>query len=92
MDTFTTGDGAPGHGHFPLLQTSPAIDVGDDDICPDTDQLGQPRVGQHCDIGAIEFQLSDTTSPTVTIVSVTPDILWPPNGKLVQVAGYRGAA
>jgi hypothetical protein len=84
LDDFTTGDGAPGHGHFPLLQNSQAIDAGDDDICPDTDQLGQPRVDQ-CDIGAIEFQPSDTTPPTVTIVSVTPDTLWPPNGRLVPV-------
>ena len=27
----------------------------------------------------------DTTPPTITITSVTPDILWPPNGKLVPV-------
>jgi hypothetical protein len=50
-----TDDGTPGHGHFPLLPTSPAIDAGDDTVCPATDQLGQPRVGR-CDIGAIEFQ------------------------------------
>jgi hypothetical protein len=84
LNAFTTGDGAPGHGHFPLLQNSQAIDAGNDAACPTTDQLGQLRVGQ-CDIGAIEFQPSDTTPPTVTIVSVTPATLWPPNGKLVQV-------
>src|SRR5919108_621659 len=50
-----TDDGTPGHGHFPLLPTSQAIDAGNDAVCPDTDQLGQPRVGP-CDIGAIEFQ------------------------------------
>ena len=55
-----------------------------DVACPPTDQLGQPRVDQ-CDIGAIEFQPSDTTPPVVTIASVTPDTLWPPNGKLVPV-------
>jgi probable HAF family extracellular repeat protein len=27
----------------------------------------------------------DTTPPTVTIVSVTPDTLWPPNGQMVTV-------
>ena len=54
------------------------------DSVPPTDQLGQPRVDQ-CDIGAIEFQPSDTTPPMVTIVSVTPDTLWPPNGRLVPV-------
>src|SRR5262249_59436703 len=50
-----TDDGPPGHGHFPLLPISPAIDAGNDVACPPTDQLGQPRVGI-CDIGAIEFQ------------------------------------
>ena len=83
LDTFTD-DGTPGNGHFPLLQTSQAIDAGNDVACPPTDQLGQPRVDQ-CDIGAIEFQLSDITPPTVTIVSVTPATLRPPNGKLVPV-------
>ena len=83
LDTFTD-DGTPGHRHFPLLETSQAIDAGNDVACPPTDQLGQPRVDQ-CDIGAIEFQPNDTTLPTVTIVSVTPATLWPPNGKLVPV-------
>jgi hypothetical protein len=50
-----TDDRTPGKGHFPLLEGSPAIDAGDDQVCPATDQLGQPRVGV-CDIGAIEFQ------------------------------------
>ena len=83
LDDFTD-DGTPGHGHFPLLTTSQAIDAGDDTTCPATDQLGHPRVGP-CDIGAIEFQPSDTTLPMVTIVSVTPETLWPPNGKRVPV-------
>jgi hypothetical protein len=78
-----TDDGTPGNGHFPLLQTSRVIDVGNDTACPLTDQLGQPRVGQ-CDIGAIEFQSSDTTPPAIT-VTATPDTLWPPNGRLVPV-------
>jgi hypothetical protein len=54
LDTFTD-DGTPGHGHFPLLPSSQAIDAGNDAACPKTDQLGAPRVGP-CDIGAIEFQ------------------------------------
>jgi hypothetical protein len=83
LDAFTD-DGTPGNGHFPLLSTSQAINKGNDAACTPTDQLGQPRVGQ-CDIGAIEFQPSDTTPPTVTIALVTPDTLWPPNGKLVPV-------
>jgi hypothetical protein len=53
-----TDDGTPGNGHFPLLSGSPAIDAGNDAVCPRFDQLGQPRVGI-CDIGAIEFQGGD---------------------------------
>jgi len=60
LDAFTD-DGTPGHGHFPLLPTSQAIDAGNDAVCPKRDQLGQRRVHIHgvgtsrCDIGAIEF-------------------------------------
>jgi hypothetical protein len=56
-----TDNGRPGHGHFPLLPTSQAIDAGNDAVCPLRDQLGHrrvniPRVGaSRCDIGAIEF-------------------------------------
>ena len=78
-----TDDGTPGNGHFPLVPASQAINKGNDAACPLTDQLGQPRVGQ-CDIGAIEFQSSDTTPPAIT-VTATPDTLWPPNGRLVPV-------
>jgi hypothetical protein len=53
LDIFTD-NGKPGHGHFPLLPTSQAIDAGNDDVCPRTDQLGQRRIGR-CDIGAIRF-------------------------------------
>jgi hypothetical protein len=60
LDAFTD-DGTPGNGHFPLLSTSQAINAGTETTaCPPTDQVGQPRVGR-CDIGAIEFQPSDTT-------------------------------
>ena len=57
LDEFTD-DGTPGHGHFPLLPTSQAIDAGRDAVCPRRDQLGQRRVGP-CDIGAIEFRGRD---------------------------------
>jgi hypothetical protein len=53
LDAFTD-DGTPGHGHFPLLPTSQAIDAGNDAVCLRTDQLGQRRIGP-CDIGAIRF-------------------------------------
>jgi hypothetical protein len=79
-------DGTPGNGHFPLLLTSQAIDAGDAEVCPETDQLGQLRIGP-CDIGAIEFQSSvpvDTKPPAIRITA-TPMTLWPPNGKLVTI-------
>jgi hypothetical protein len=45
-----------------LLPMSPAIDSGDDSVCPATDQRGVPRPqGVHCDIGAFEL------APKVTI-------------------------
>jgi Rieske Fe-S protein len=40
-----------------LLPGSPAIDAGDDGVCPDTDQRGVTRPqGSHCDIGAYEYE------------------------------------
>jgi hypothetical protein len=50
-----TDDGTPGHGHYPLLSTSQAINAGNPAVCPKTDQLGEKRLGI-CDIGSIEFQ------------------------------------
>jgi hypothetical protein len=47
-------DGTPGNGHYPLVATSQAVNAGDPQACPLTDQLGQPR-GGGCDLGAIEF-------------------------------------
>ena len=32
-------DGTPGNGHFPLLANSQAINAGDDDFCPNRDQI-----------------------------------------------------
>jgi hypothetical protein len=54
LDLFVD-DGKPGHGHFPLLPTSPAIGTGNTDLCPNEDQLDRPRRAS-CDIGAIEFR------------------------------------
>ena len=50
-----TDEGIPGEGHIPLVDTSRAINAGNDATCPKKDQLGNNRVGI-CDIGAIEFQ------------------------------------
>ena len=52
----------PGYGHFGLRAGSPAIDAGDNTLCPSSDQLGisRPIDGNGdgiatCDIGAIEL-------------------------------------
>jgi CSLREA domain-containing protein len=56
-----------------LLPGSPAIDAGDDDACPATDQrgYGRPYDGNNdgtaqCDIGAVEVQPSPTPTPSGT--------------------------
>jgi hypothetical protein len=64
-------NGSPGNGYFPLLDTSPAIDSGNNDVCLNnpplaTDQIGNPRVGL-CDIGAIERQDIPLDAPDITI-------------------------
>jgi hypothetical protein len=41
--------------YFPLLPDSPAINSADPAACPETDQLGNPRIGV-CDRGSVEFQ------------------------------------
>jgi hypothetical protein len=42
------------------MMTSPAIDAGNDDTCPDIDQRGISRPqGWHCDIGATEAVIVD---------------------------------
>jgi hypothetical protein len=47
-------NGGPTWTHA-LLPGSPAIDTGDDALCPATDQRGTPRPqGAHCDVGAYE--------------------------------------
>jgi hypothetical protein len=50
-----TDNGEPGNGHFPLLETSQAINAGNDRACPKRDQIGNEREGS-CDIGSIEFR------------------------------------
>ncbi len=51
----------------PLLPGSSAIDAGDDTHCPATDQRGVPRPqGAHCDIGAIEAQLTLINLPLIS--------------------------
>ncbi len=43
---------------FPLLEGSPAVGTGGKvapDICPTTDQNGNPRPADECDIGAVQY-------------------------------------
>lgn len=59
-----------------LLPSSPAIDAGDDAMCPDVDQRGVARPqGTYCDIGAYEAEQSaDTIQPAViSIVRADPN-------------------
>jgi hypothetical protein len=50
-------NGGPTWTHA-LLSGSPAIDAGDDTVCPATDQRGVTRPqGPHCDIGAFELEI-----------------------------------
>ncbi|MCX6035697.1 MAG: right-handed parallel beta-helix repeat-containing protein [Chloroflexi bacterium] len=57
---------------IPLQAGSSAIDMGNDAVCPATDQRGVSRPqGAHCDIGAYEYL--DTIAPTVnTFTVITP--------------------
>jgi hypothetical protein len=55
LAAYTENMSIPGSGHYPLLTDSRAIDSGSPDVCPETDQLGNSRVGL-CDIGSVEFQ------------------------------------
>ena len=51
---------------IPLLAGSSAIDAGNDDVCPDTDQRGVARPqGSHCDIGAFELNVYNLFLPLV---------------------------
>jgi hypothetical protein len=81
-----TDDGTPGHGYFPLLPTSPALETGHDAACPPTDQLGQPRVGA-CDIGAVEFQVP----PDADVVAIRHALVVEPLALLVVTATSSAA-
>jgi hypothetical protein len=78
-------NGTPGHAHIPLLAASQAMNAGDDTVCPETDQLGQPRVGI-CDIGAIEFQ-HEALTVTIDIKPGTfPNSINPKSKGVIPVA------
>jgi hypothetical protein len=76
LDAFVD-DGAPGHGRFPLLASSPAIDHGNYSICTSdpslaTDQVGLPRRNA-CDIGSSEFFPIVNDALTLTGISTSFD-------------------
>ncbi|GAB4527823.1 MAG: hypothetical protein Fur0018_13670 [Anaerolineales bacterium] len=58
-----TDFGAPGGLVFPLLVGSPAIDAGDNNNCPTTDQRGVLRDDGACDIGAYEGAVTPSNHP-----------------------------
>ena len=62
--------------HFPLLPGSPAIDAGDNSLCPATDQRGAARPFDGdgdgtatCDLGSYEL---DTVAPPITPTPTSP--------------------
>lgn len=67
-----------------LLPGSPAIDAGNSDYCPDTDQRHFPRpTGNGCDIGAFEYEAEGLGAPMVKLVNS-----W--NGEVVNDGVYYG--
>jgi predicted outer membrane repeat protein len=74
-------------GDLHLLPGSPCIDKGDNAVPGlvgiTTDLDGLPRfVGPAVDMGAFEL---DITPPVISNLSASPNRLWPPNNKLVDV-------
>jgi hypothetical protein len=76
-------NGGPTQTHA-LPATSPALDAGEDDGCPATDQRGvtRPQDGDQdgsatCDIGAYEYQVPQPTPTPTAPGSATPT---PPGG------------
>jgi hypothetical protein len=66
-------NGGPTLTHV-LLRGSPAIDSGDDILCPEIDQRGIPRPQWHgCDIGAFEYD--GTLLPRLLYLPLTAS--WP---------------
>jgi hypothetical protein len=77
LQTSSLNDGGPTQIHS-LKPGSPAIDAGDELLCPATDQRGFPRPdvpGTPCDIGADEYSATPPTikvPPTITAVQTSP--------------------
>ncbi|HLY25331.1 MAG TPA: choice-of-anchor Q domain-containing protein [Aggregatilineales bacterium] len=62
-----------GPAYFPLAADSPAINAGDNDGCPATDERGVARPQESkCDIGAFEFQNASTTNVPIATANESP--------------------
>ncbi len=62
-------NGGPTRTHA-LIWGSPAIDAGDNGLCPGLDQRGVPRTDGACDIGAFEFLIG----PAMPVGAVVPGV------------------
>ena len=67
----TEEDVPPARAFYPVLAGSAVIDKANPAACPETDQLGNPRVGT-CDIGAIEFPSPPAPAIVNNLVSFVP--------------------
>jgi len=69
---------------------SPAIDAGNDNTCASTDQRGVTRPqGNHCDIGAYEYESSASPTPTYTPTATqTPTATPTPTYTLTVTSAY----
>ena len=84
-----------------LLAGSPAIDAGDDNFCPATDERGVARPqGAHCDMGAVEMigitindvSMSEGNSGTTSFVFTVTLSAPSPNNISVDFATADGTA
>jgi hypothetical protein len=83
---YTENPSLAGSGHYPLMVDSRAIDAAGADVCPETDQLGNQRVGI-CDIGAVEFQGGGTKLVSIDIrPRGEANRIEPNSTKLIRVA------
>lgn len=78
----------PARAFYPVLAGSVVINRGNPAACPETDQLGNPRVGI-CDVGAVEFQGRMLVSVDVRPRSDANKIN-PGSSKKINVAIFSG--
>jgi hypothetical protein len=67
----TEEDVPPGRAFYAVPAGSAVIDRANSAACPETDQLGNPRIGT-CDIGAIEFPSPPAPAIVNNLVSFVP--------------------